>query len=689
MNPDPRLADLSLEEKRALLAKLLQDKSLRENTQRAEPEQAAPPYLTEAERRKLLVEWNDTRVEFPRVDSLQKWFELQVMRTPDAAAICFEDECLTYLELNERANRLAHYLSSLGVAPEVMVGIYLERSLEMVIAMLAVLKAGGGYVPLDPYFPRERLAFMLQDTQSPVILTRESLREGISQASAQIICLDSDWRLIAQCSNENPLAPSAPQNLAYVLYTSGSTGRPKGVMVEQRQVINYVHAFLRFTGLPAGLHAAMVQPLAVDSSMSVIFPIFVTGGCLHLISEARAADAYAFDEYLEKHSIDILKIAPSHLAALQNQTQPEKGLPRRYLFIGGEASRGEFFDKLQRRAPHLTIFNHYGPTETTVGVTVYRFTEVSELTGATVPIGRPLANVRAYILDAQMQPVPMGMTGELLIGGACVARGYLNRPDLTAEKFVGDPFSEEPDARLYHTGDLARYLPDGNIEYLGRMDHQIKIRGFRIEPGEIEAALVDHPAVAQVAVRSHETESGDVRLVGYVVAQSGQVPTASELRGFLKEKVASYMIPTVFMFLDELPRTRNGKLDLRALPIPGPARAETDRPIVAPRTVTEQQLLELWKEILLLDGFGIHDDFFELGGHSLLVTQVISRLREWFGVELPVRTLFEAPTIAEFAERIEAARTNGSAQEIEQSRGAAASELPPLVPLPREPDLTL
>lgn len=689
MKTDPRLDGLSLAEKRVLLAQLLQEKLRQEeNSPAAEQQPAAMPRLTDSERHQLLVEWNDTRVEFPPVESLANWFEQQVEHSPDSVAAAFEEECLSYRELNERANRLAHYLSNLGVGPEVMVGLYLERSLEMLIGLLGVLKAGGAYVPLDPYFPRERLAFMVQDTRSPVILTRASLLDGISQTTAQTICLDSDWHLIAQCSNENLATAIAPQNLAYVIYTSGSTGRPKGVLVEQRQVIHYVQAFLRrVEGFSEGMHFAMVQPLAVDSSMTVIFPAFVTGGCLHLISEERASDAYAFNDYLERHPIDVLKIAPSHLAALQNQTHPEKGLPRRWLYVGGEASRGESFEKLQQRAPQLTIFNHYGPTETTVGVTMCRFTGVSDLTGATVPIGRPLANVRAYILDSDLQPLPVGVPGELLIGGASVARGYLNRPDLTAEKFIRDPFAENVDARLYKTGDLARYLPDGNIEYLGRMDQQIKIRGFRIEPGEIEAVLLEHPFVAQVAVRGYEAESGDARLVGYVVVRRGQPPTSTDLKGFLKDKLPAYMIPSIFMFLDELPRTRNGKLDLRGLPTPGLALAETNRPIVPPQTVTQEQLLELWKEILKLDGFGIHDDFFELGGHSLLATQVIARLRERLGVELPVRSLFEAPTIAEFAGRIEAALQSENARGVDQAHGdKATSEMPPLVPLPRELD---
>ncbi|MFE1744011.1 amino acid adenylation domain-containing protein [Coleofasciculus sp. H7-2] len=640
--------------------------------------------LSEVERQQLLIEFNNTKIDFPQIQGIHQRFEQQVERTPDAIALVYEDEHLTYKQLNQCANQLAHSLRKLGVAPEVLVGLYLERSLEMVVGLLGVLKAGGVYVPLDPTLPPDRLAFILQDTQAKVLLTQQQLAPNLPDSTATVFCLDSESEM-QQESDRNLEPVATAENLAYIIYTSGSTGIPKGVAIEHRQILNYLNGILERLNLPNGASFAMVSTFAADLGNTVLFPSLCTGGCLHIISQDRAADAEALSQYFQQHPVDCLKIVPSHLSALLASSQPEFILPRQRLILGGEASSWGLIEKIQNLAPSCRILNHYGPTETTVGVLTYQVEggNVANVS-KTVPLGRPLANTQIYILDNHLQPVPIGVSGEIYIGGESLARGYLNQPELTAKKFISNPFIERYEfsdlsielkdippnsklrnainwrlynSKLYKTGDLARYLPDGNIEFLGRIDHQVKIRGFRIELGEIEAVLKQHPAVEQAVVVVREDVPGDKRLVAYSVlsqqqasrGESTQLNLMSDLRSFVKAKLSEYMMPSAFVILKTLPLTANGKVDREKMPAPEQIRPELAGTFVAPRSSVEEVLAGIWAEAIGIEQVGIYDNFFELGGHSLLATQVISRLRDAFNVELPLRQFFDSPTVADLA----------------------------------------
>ncbi len=657
------------------------------------------PLLGDAERRQLLVEWNDSARDYPADTCVHRLFEQQAERTPDAVAVVFDDAQLTYRELDARACQLARHLRRLGVGPEAIVGLVMTRSLEMIIGLLGILKAGGAYLPLHPSAPRERLDALLDDANALAVLTRQSLAEdlglvpavcgeaasrkdaGVSApvAARPIVCLDTDWHLFQGESGAAFDSGVSAANLAYVIYTSGSTGKPKGVMVEHRQIVNYVLGISEVCGLVQGFSHAMLQPLAVDSSQTVIFPCFASGGTLQLIPEDAAMDPQALASRLSRFPIDVLKIAPSHLAALwQASPQPERLLPRRWLIVGGEPSRSDWVAQLQATA-RCAILNHYGPTEATVATLTHQVApDRCEPVGPTVPIGRPLPNTEAYVLDRRLQPVPMGIAGELHLGGNCLARGYLGRPELTAEVFIPNPFSDKPGARLYRTGDVARYRADGSIELLGRMDQQVKIRGFRVEPAEVAAELGVHPDVRNSLVLAREDRRGDRQLVAYVVPRRGQVVSATALRRFLASKLPDYMVPAHFVGLDELPLTPHGKVDLAALPEPMGHASALEQAFAAPRTHTEEIVAGIWSEVLALERVGIHDHFLELGGHSLLTTRIASRLRNALQVELPLRELFANPTVAGIARRIDDAR-----------RKLRAAPVPPLVPVPRDGKLAL
>ncbi|NCQ89332.1 MAG: amino acid adenylation domain-containing protein [Microcystis aeruginosa LG13-03] len=609
--------------------------------------------LTEVEQQQLLFEWNNTQADYPLDKCIHQLFEEQVERTPDNIAVVFEDQQLNYRELNARANQLAHYLQKLGVGPDVLVGICVERSLEMIVGLLGILKAGGGYVPLEPAYPQERLDFMLGESQAQVLLTQSSLAARFTHHDIPVVYLDSDWQKIAEFEEENPKNTTTAKNLIYTIFTSGSTGKAKGVAIEHRQLLNYLNGIRERCLSKPGGQFALVSTFAADLGNTVIFPSLINGGCLHILSEARTTDSNAFLEYCQQHPFDYLKIVPSHLAALLSAAQLETRLPWQKLILGGETTTWNLAEKVLIHAPQCQIFNHYGPTEATVGVLTFAMDSQSispsqrDSSTQNVPLGRPLANTQIYLLDQNLQPVPIGVQGELYIAGASLARGYLNRPELTNEKFISHPFHQTTESRLYKTGDLARYLPDGNIEYLGRIDNQVKIRGFRIELGEIEAVLSQHNYVETTCVTAREDSPGIKRLVAYIVPPKNVTPSTNELRQFLKARLPDYMIPSAFVTLETLPLTPNGKLDHRALPEPN-LRGEIELNFVAPRNLEEEILATIWSQVLRVEPVGIYDNFFELGGDSILTIQIITRARK-AGLELTPKQLFTHQSIAELA----------------------------------------
>lgn len=608
--------------------------------------------LSKAERDRLLFEFNSTSRHVPLDKCFHELFEQQVERTPLAVAVQFEDQQLTYAQLNERANQLAHYLRRRGAGPEKLVAIYLERSVEMIVSLLGILKSGAAYVSLDTGYPKERVRLLLAQANEPLIVTAERLKESLP-AQSKVICIDSEWKTIADESDQNPDNLSTPENIVYVLFTSGSTGQPKGVAVEHRQLVNYLEGIGTSLNIAPGAGFATVSTLSADLGNTVIYLSLSTGGCLHVISQDRITDAEAMADYMSSHKIDYLKIVPSHLEALLTASQPERILPRQCLVLGGEASREEWIEKLHSLNPSCAIFNHYGPTETTVGVATFKVSESSRDT-QTLPIGRPLSGTQIYLLDPAMRLVPIGMPGEICVGGAGLARGYLNNSEATAEKFIPNIYGLEPGERLYRTGDLARHLPNGQIEFLGRADHQVKIRGFRIELGEIETVLTSHEFVRQCVLSAREDSLGNKQLVAYLVAERNAALTISQLRDYLKERLPDFMVPAAFVVLDELPLTRNGKIDRNALP--APEQIEELGPGREPSTWCEELLVEIFAEVLRLKKVNTNANFFDLGGHSLLATQLISRIREVFQVEMPLRSVFDEPTVAGLAKRIEAAR---------------------------------
>jgi amino acid adenylation domain-containing protein len=610
------------------------------------------PLLTESERLQLLVEWNDTKTDYPRNKCVHELFETQVEKTPDAIAVVFEDLQLSYRELNRRANQLAHYLRKLGVGPEVLVGICVERSIEMIVGMLGILKAGGVYVPLDPDYPKERLGFMLEDTQAGIIVTDSVSLGSLPSSSAQAICLDRDWQAVTKEPEVNPGNQTTADNLAYVMYTSGSTGQPKGVMIPHRGLVNYLSWATASYGVANGQGAPVHSSIGFDLSITSLFTPLLKGRRVVLLSEDHAVEALSSVLHRET-DFGLIKITPAHLEVLGQELPPDYlAHCTRALIIGGEALTFEKLAVWSKYAPRTRLINEYGPTETVVGCCVYEVAP-GTLPSGPVPIGKPIANTQVYILDRYLNPVPIGVPGELHVGGDGLAQGYLNRPELTAEKFIGNPFSSNGESRLYKTGDLARYLPDGNIDFLGRIDDQVKFRGYRIELGEIEAVLGQHDAIQQAVVVAREDQPGDRRLVAYAVASPGMSALASELRSYLQQKLPEYMVPAAFMFVESMPLTGNGKLDRKALPAPEQTRPDLNEEYTAPRTADEELLAGIWSEVLKVEKVGIYDNFFDLGGHSLLATQIVSRIRSTFSIEFPLRSLFEIPTVAELAAMIE------------------------------------
>ncbi len=632
------------------------------------------PLLTEPERKQLLVDWNNTSASFPQDQCIHELFEAQAAKTPQAVALVHEDSRLSYAELNAQANRLAHHLRGLGVKPDVRVAICAERSLNMVVGMLAILKAGGAYVPLDPAYPKERLKFMLEDSAPVALLTQGrlvSLFEGTTK-SLPAIDLEADFPNWADLPDNNPDHSESrvtPNNLAYVIYTSGSTGQPKGVMIEHKGLCNLLTDVKNRYSIRAEDRILQFAAIAFDMSIQDIFGALLWGAGLVLRTDAWLTGAGKFWALCEQHGVSILTLPTLFWQQLVQEEHVIIPDCVRHITIGGEAvSNTVLAAWFARKSYRPKLFNGYGPTETTIYSTSH---EPLADSISWQSIGRPIANTRVYILDADKQPVPVGLAGELYIGGAGIARGYLNRPELTAERFVADPFSAVADARMYKTGDMVRWLADGTLEFLGRNDFQVKIRGFRIETGEIETILRQHPQLREAVVSVYEPAPGDKRLAAYLLRQGAIAPTVSELRDFLKPKLPEFMVPASFMFLDALPLTPNGKLDRKALPKP----LTEDTPVTysAPNTETERKLADIWKELLGLKTVGIQDNFFDLGGHSLLAMQVIVRVGEQLSTEIPMAALFELPTIRQLAKRIDDAGTRASnhAQRIIPQRRSA------------------
>ncbi len=609
------------------------------------------PMLTDRERTQILHEWNATAAEFPPV-CVHELFERQASLRPDSVALVFGERQLTYRELNERANQLAHYLRKHGVGPEVLVGVCLERSPEMLIGLLGIWKAGGAYVPLDPAYPMDRLSFMVKDAAVKVLLTDNKHKQSFASSKNDAVCLDSDWPVIAKENTGNPKSASTPSNLAYVMYTSGSTGTPKGVMILHSGLVNYLSWAVKTYSVQAGGSVPVHTSISFDLTVTGLYPPLLAGGRVEILSEDVGGQSLV-KALRNGKDRSLVKITPAHLELLNQQISPEDAPSSTKVFvIGGENLVAESLLLWRKFAPATRLINEYGPTETVVGCCTYEVAADDPASGS-VPIGRPIANTQLYILDRYMNPVPIGVIGELYIGGAGVARGYLNRPELNQERFLADRFSSQSGARLYKTGDLARYRNDGILEYLGRVDNQVKVRGYRIELGEIEATLASEPRVKSCTVLVREDEPGNKQLVGYVIPRGDSLPTAEDLREFLKQKLPEYMAPAHFVFLDSLPLTQNGKVDRKALPAPSYGSVSADGDSASPRTETEKALADIWAKLLKVERIGLHDDFFDFGGHSLTAMKAVSQIEERFGVNLSLADFLETPTIAGLAKKLQ------------------------------------
>lgn len=599
---------------------------------------------------------------------IHQLFEIQVKNTPDAIAVIFEEQKLTYRELNEKANQLAHYFKSLGVEPETLLGVYLERSLEMVIALLAILKTGAAYVPLDISYPTDRLCLMLEDSQARILLTQTYLAEKLPQNSTDTVCLDLEFEKIAENSVENLQNEVTPENLAYIIYTSGSTGRPKGVAMPHAPLCNLLNWQQQQSFVSEGSRTIQFTPISFDVSFQEIFSTVTAGGTLVLITEEKRKDPFSLLRFLRDNAIERLFLPFVALRQLAEVAEREKNLPStlKEVVTAGEQLRiTSAIARWFERMPNCTLSNHYGPSESHV-VTSFTLTGSPKDWPTLPPIGCPISNTQIYILDPQLQPLAKETVGELYIGGDCLAKGYFNRPDLTAERFIPNHLTTKPEERLYKTGDLARYLPDGNIEYLGRIDQQIKIRGYRVEPGEIETVLEKLPKVKEAVVVAVDSKPGDKRqhilgdkrLVAYVVPDPefsahnfSEAPFARELRQSLRSQLPEYMIPSAFMILVEFPLTPSGKVNRRALPLPKWTRMEEGM-YVEPSNPLEKKIANIWYQILGIEKIGIHDNFYELGGHSLLSVQMINRVSETFEVDLSFESFIKAPTIISLAKTI-------------------------------------
>ncbi|NOK35298.1 non-ribosomal peptide synthase/polyketide synthase, partial [Corallococcus exercitus] len=642
---------------------------------------AAPDTLVEAlplsgaaERQRLLKDWAASATPFAPRPSVLSLFEEQATLRPQAPAVACEEQVLTYAQVEARANQLAWHLRSLGVGADSCVALCLERSVDLVVALLGVWKAGAGYVPVDPELPASRREAMVRAVNAAAVITHAVREEAGAPARVPTVALDTQAAVLAGLPTTRPPATLTPQHVAYVLFTSGSTGEPKGVAVTQGQLLNYVQAATQRLGLETCASFALVSTFSADLGNTVLFPALCTGGLLHVLTRERATQPADFAAYFQRHPVDCMKIVPSHLSALMTAPEPRWVLPRKRLVLGGEGASWQLLESVHALAPDCEVFNHYGPTETTVGVLAGRVVLPPEQPrSASVPLGRPLANTRVYVLDAALGLAPQGVPGELYVGGEQVTRGYVGQPGLTAERYLPDPFSPEAGARMYRTGDRARWLADGQLAFLGRADFQVKLRGFRIELGEVEKALEQSPGVRQAVVVLREDSPGVKRLVAYVVPREGQEVDSSALRSHLQAKLPEYMVPSAFVALEALPLNANGKLDRQALPLPE-ASASAQASFVAPRTPVEIQLARIWAQVLGLPRVGVHDNFFELGGDSIISLQVVARAR-LVGLSLATRDLFQHQTLEALAL---VARASSDAPSAEQGPVSGPVPLTPI-----------
>ncbi len=615
----------------------------------ANPDQAisALPMLTAKEKLQF-EEWNRTEVEYPRELCVHELVEAQVLRTPNASAVEHSGKRLTYRELNERSNQLARFLRKRGIGHEARVGICLRRSLELPVAILAVLKAGAACVPLDPAYPKERLTYMLEDSEASLVLSQPGLLSEVTDFEAEVVNLEPDWKLFADESRENVRSNVEPENLAYVIYTSGSTGKPRGVLLTHGGLVNHNVAASKLFGITTTDRMAQFASISFDIAIEEIFPTWIAGGSLIVREEDASLAVGDFLRWVDQNGVTALDLPTAYWHELvREMAESTLKLPKslRLVIVGGEkAQSGALATWRKLTSSRVRWVNTYGPTETSVIVTSYEPKDSEELP-AVLPIGRPIANTKIYILSKSLQMLPVGVAGDLYVSGPGLARGYLNRPETTAEKFVADPFSQEPGARMYKTGDLARYLSNGDIEFAGRTDDQVKIRGYRVELEEIEAVLGAHPGAHEVVVMARENASGEKSLVAYLVPSREQVPTASELRSYLTKKLPHYMVPAAVVLLEAMPKTPNGKVDKRALPAPKAADFAATQEYVAPSSELETQLTQIWETVLDKKPVGIRDNFFELGGHSLLAARLMHRIEQQLGKRLPLAALLQAPTI--------------------------------------------
>jgi amino acid adenylation domain-containing protein len=604
--------------------------------------------LTAKERHQMLYSWNEDR-EHPTDYCIHQRFEQVAARVPEKIALVFEQQTMTYAELNARSNQLARYLIRLGVGPDVLVGLCMQRSLDLVIAILAILKAGGAYLPLEPTYPRERLGFMVEDAKPPVVITQYDLKEDLPDINGQVLALDAEWPEIEREVSGDLECPAHPENLAYVIYTSGSTGRPKGCQITHRNLVRLFAATEEWFHFDEHDVWTMFHSYAFDFSVWELWGALIYGGKLVIVPYLVSRSPEDFYELLQDEGVTVLNQTPSSFRQLIHASERAAAanpLALRYVIFGGEAlemqSLKPWFARHGDQKPQLV--NMYGITETTVHVT-YRPLSLQDTAGGSV-IGRPIPDLQLYLLDGNREPVPMGVAGEIYVGGAGVARGYLNRPDLNQERFVPDAFRPGRNRRLYKSGDQARRLANGDIEYLGRIDQQVKIRGFRIELGEIESVLAQHPSIREAVVQLDAGDNGGRGLVAYVVPQNGEMPQRSELYSFLKERLPEYMVPAAFVSMQCMPLTSNGKIDRKALPAADFSKLDSTPEFGEARTPLEHEVAESWKQVLGVERIGINDNFFEIGGHSLLATRVIILLRAKLGLNFPLRLLFENPTVA-------------------------------------------